>query len=313
MAHVVVVGSLNMDLVVQMPEIPKPGETLLGGVFDTFPGGKGANQAIAAARMGAHVTLVGRVGADAFGKQLLQAVEQEGIETRHIALDQERATGVALITVDRKGQNSISVASGANYGLTAEDVRTAWEQTGEVDVLVMPLETPLESLYAAVELATTDGARIILNPAPAQKLNQDFFTNIDVLVPNESEAEFLAGIEVDGDTTARRAAMALMTQGAKAIIITLGERGALLADGPPDDPSFHHLKGHDLDAIDTTAAGDCFVGAFAASSAEEKPLLEAARIANAAAALSVTKRGAQPSLPSRANVEEFILGRDVSV
>ena len=310
MPHIAVVGSLNMDLVVQMPAIPKPGETLVGGVFNTYPGGKGANQAIAAARMGARVSLIGRVGADAFGTQLLHAVEHEDIETRHIAVDQESATGVALITVDRQGQNSISVASGANYRLTAEDVRSAWDQMERVDLLVMPLETPLESLSAAAELAMTHSARIILNPAPAQQLRDDFLEVLDVIVPNESEAEFLTGIAVDSDKNARQAAKALLAQGPSAVIVTLGERGALVAEGAADDPFFHHLEAYKLEAIDATAAGDCFMGAFATCFAEGLTLLEAARFANAAAALSVTKHGAQPSLPHRVDVDEFIRERD---
>jgi len=183
-AKIVVVGSFNMDLVVRLPVIPKPGETLLGGVFATYPGGKGSNQAVAAARLGGEVTMVGRVGADAFGDQLLKMARSEGIDTRFVGIDSQAATGVALIEVDAEGRNSIAVASGANFTLTAADVAAAFAQIGQVDLVVMPLETPIDTIVTAAELARRAGARVVLNPAPAQHLAPELLKNIDVLIPN---------------------------------------------------------------------------------------------------------------------------------
>lgn len=305
MPHISVVGSLNMDLVVQMPAIPRPGETLLGGRFATFPGGKGANQAVAAARLGARVTLIGRVGADSFGEQLLHLAQVEGIETAHVGVDRENATGVALITVDAQGQNSISVASGANFALTAQDVRRAWDQIGKVDLLVMPLETPLETILTAAQLAKERQVRVILNPAPAREL-EDFLKIVDVIVPNERETEYLTGIEISNDEEALNAALSLLARGVGSVVLTLGDRGALVVEGKPNQPIYHHLQAHRVKAVDTTAAGDAFVGALATGLGEGVSLLEAARFANAAAALSVTRPGAQPSLPWRADVEKFL-------
>ncbi len=192
--HVVVVGSLNMDLVVRIPQIPRPGETLLGGVFKTFPGGKGANQAVAAARLGAHVTMIGCVGGDTFGQEMRDTLIKEGIDTTHILVHPESATGVALIQVDAKGQNSIAVASGANFQLTSAHVENAMQSIENFDVLVMPLETPLETIYSAAKNAALRGAKVILNPAPAQVLNQDLLKLVDILIPNEYEITLMTGL-----------------------------------------------------------------------------------------------------------------------
>ena len=253
-----------MDLVVQMPAIPRPGETLLGGRFATFPGGKGANQAVAAARLGARVTLIGRVGADSFGEQLLHLAQVEGIETAHVGVDRENATGVALITVDAQGQNSISVASGANFALTAQDVRRAWDQIGKVDLLVMPLETPLETILTAAQLAKERQVRVILNPAPAREL-EDFLKIVDVIVTNERETEYLTGIEISNDEEALNAALSLLARGVGSVVLTLGDRGALVVEGKPNQPIYHHLQAHRVKAVDTTAAGDAFVGDLVAN------------------------------------------------
>ncbi len=210
MAKIVVVGSFNMDLVVHMPAIPRPGETLLGGVFATFPGGKGSNQAVAAARLGGEVIMVGRVGADAFGDQLQRMASSEGIDTRFVGVDPQAATGVALIQVDTQGQNSIAVASGANFTLTTTDVAAAFDAIEKIDLLVMPLEIPIDTIYVAAELARKAGARVVLNPAPAQQLSSDLLKNIDILIPNEFEAAFMTGIEIHSDTDARQAAAQLL-------------------------------------------------------------------------------------------------------
>jgi len=312
MAKIVEVGSFNMDLVVRMPSITRPGETLLGGVFFTAPGGKGANQAVAAARLGGEVTMIGRVGADAFGDQLLAQFKVEGIDTRFVGVDPTAATGVALITVDLQGQNSISVASGANFTLTAQEVRDAWEQLQDSDVLVMPLETPLETIVTAAELARQHGIKVVLNPAPAQHLSPDLLRLVDVLIPNEIETAYMTGIEVTTLQDARLAAEKLMASGPGSVILTLGHQGALLVERHPEALSFTHLEAFPVQAVDTTAAGDAFVGAIAVALGEGRSLVEAARFASAAAALSVTRQGAQPSLPTRAEVEEFIRTRNAA-
>lgn len=306
MARIVVVGSFNMDLVVRIPVIPQPGETLLGGVFATFPGGKGSNQAVAAARLGGEVKLVGRVGADAFGEQLLNMARSEGIDTRGVGVDPQVATGVALIQVDAQGQNSIAVASGANFTLTAGQVRAAFEQLGAFDLLVMPLETPLDTIVTAAKLAHAAGARVILNPAPAQRLPPELLENVDLLIPNEHEAAFLTGIEIHSQQDARQAAAALLRSGPRGVIITLGSRGAVLATAAQPESTFTAVPAFHVQPVDTTAAGDGFVGAFAVALGEGQDLPAAARFASAAAAISVTRHGAQPSLPTRAEVEKFL-------
>jgi len=304
--HILVVGSLNMDLVVQMPAIPRPGETLLGGRFATFPGGKGANQAVAAARLGARVTMVGRVGGDAFGEQMLKIMSGEGIDTRFIGVDAGTATGVALITVDAQGQNSIAVASGANLTLTAEEVRSAWEQITRVDWLAMPLETPLDSVETAAQIAKERGVKVILNPAPAQDLDVHLLRNIDVLIPNESETERLTGQTIHSDEQARSAGVDLLSLGVGSVVLTLGERGALIVEGDQSDPAYYSIPAFPVRVVDTTAAGDAFVGALATGLGERLSLSAAVRFASAAAAISVTRAGAQPSLPYRSEVDRFI-------
>lgn len=301
-----------MDLVVRMPRIPRPGETLLGGVFFTAPGGKGANQAVAAARLGGEVTMIGRVGADAFGDQLLAQFKVEGIDTRFVGVDSSAATGVALITVDAEGQNNISVASGANMTLTTQEVTSAWEQLAGVDVLVMPLETPMETIVIAASLASQAGARVVLNPAPAQHLSGELLQLVDVLIPNEFEAAIMTGIDIHSDADARQAAEKLIRLGASHVILTLGSQGALIAESDGTDILYADLPAYPVHAVDTTAAGDAFVGAIAVALGEGRSLVEAARFASAAAALSVTRQGAQPSLPTRAEVEAFILTRNVA-
>ena len=312
MARIVVVGSFNMDLVVRMPAIPRPGETLLGGIFATYPGGKGSNQAVAAARLGGKVAMIGRVGADAFGDQLLTMARREGIDTRFVGVDSHVATGVALIQVDAQGQNSIAVASGANFSLTAAEVATAFAQLERVDLLIMPLETPIDTILTAAELARQAGARVLLNPAPAQHLPPELLKNVDVLIPNEYEAAFMTGIAIHSPHDARQAAAHLLQCGPGSVIVTMGSRGALIAESAQSEIIYTQTPAFSVKAVDTTAAGDCFVGALAVAPGEGHSLATSARFASAAAALSVTRIGAQPSLPTRAEVEEFLGARSLS-
>jgi ribokinase len=304
--NIVVVGSLNMDLVVRMPQIPRPGETLLGGVFKTFPGGKGANQAVAAARLGGQVTMIGCVGDDAFGREMRATLAREGIDTTYVLVHPEAATGVALIQVDAQGQNSIAVASGANFRLTGVDVEKAMQTIGEFDVLVMPLETPLETVYTAAKIASRRGAKVLLNPAPAQVLEKDLLELVDVLLPNEYEIALMTGMQLLSPADTRKAAEKLRALGTKNLIVTLGSQGSALFNASGQETLIPVCQ---VQAIDTTAAGDCFVGALAVGLCEGKSLLAAAEFASAAAALSVTREGAQPSLPRRSEVEQFIRER----
>lgn len=292
-----VVGSLNMDLVVRAPRLPRLGETVLGGEFRTFPGGKGANQAVACARLGAPVTMIGRVGQDAFGASLLQTLAQDGVDLTYIRQDGGAATGVALITVVESGDNAIVVASGANGRVSAEDVRAAEAVFREAAALVLQLECPLEAVTEAVHLARHYGLPIVLNPAPARPLPDDLLQAVDYLIPNESELALLSGREQRA-----QAIEALLARGVRHLVITLGEEGALLAT----EAEQRHFAAYAVQAVDTTAAGDAFVGAFAVALAEGQPLAEAIRWGNAAGALAVTRPGAQPSLPRRAELVEFM-------
>jgi len=299
---IVVVGSSNTDMVVKAARIPSPGETVIRGDFRMAAGGKGANQAVAAARAGGNVTLVARVGDDLFGKQAAEGFRHDKIDTKFVFTDKRVASGIALIMVDRRGENSIAVASGANANLSAKDVERAESAIAGADVLLMQLETPVETVRRAAELAAERGIPVILNPAPARPLNVRLLRLVTVLTPNEIEAEFLTGIKIKAKTDMVKAARKLMGRGVKAVLITLGPRGVFVADGKAETI----VPGFKVKAVDTTAAGDVFNGALAVALAEGRPLGEAARFANAAAALSVTKWGAQPSAPGRRDIESYL-------
>ena len=301
-ARVTVVGSLNMDLVVRAPRIPRPGETIIGGEFRTVPGGKGANQAVAAARLGAQVAMVGRVGGDAFGGLLLENLAAAGVDHTFVTRDVEAATGVALIEVDDAGQNSIVVVSGANMRLAPADVEAAAAAIGVADVLLLQLESPLETVTRAAQVAHARGVTVILNPAPARPVPAGLLGLVDVLIPNESETALLTGLPVGDQEEAQAAAAALRRMGVATVILTLGERGALLAyeGGAELFPAF------DVTPVDTTAAGDAFVGGLAVALAEGRPLREAVRWGNAAGALATTRLGAQPSLPTRQALDDML-------
>jgi ribokinase len=295
--HIVVVGSLNMDLVVRSPRHPQPGETIIGSDFRTFPGGKGANQAVAAARLGAKVKMIGRVGKDAFGDTLLQTAAKDGVDTTFIHRDPHAATGVAMITVSAQGQNTIVVASGANGQLTPEDISDAKAAFEGAAVLLLQLETPLHTVEHAVELAQRYGLQVVLNPAPAQPLPADLLARIDYIVPNEIELASLTG-----EDDLHAAIHQLLAIGVQHVIVTLGEKGVLVADDGREIP----LPAHQVEVVDTTAAGDALVGAFSVALMEGQSPVQAARWGNAAGALAVTRAGAQPSLPYRENLERFL-------
>lgn len=293
MKPVVVLGSLNMDLVVRSPRLPAPGETLLGGPFQTFPGGKGANQAVAIARLGCLSALIGRIGQDAFGAELLESLTRDGVDVAAVKQDRRAATGVALITVGSDGQNTIVVASGANHQVSPADVEDHASLIAGAALLVLQLECPLDAVQAAAHLARQNGVPVLLNPAPACPLSDELLSSVDVLVPNQTEAALLTG-GLEPETAARQ----LKQRGASAVIVTLGAEGVYLLD----NSGSAHLPAHKVNAIDTVAAGDAFVGALAVALAEGKSLREAARWGNAAGAIAVTRQGAQPSLPTRKEV-----------
>lgn len=299
---IVVVGSSNTDMIVKVPRIPRPGETILGGKFSTAAGGKGANQAVAAARAGGEVTFIARVGEDMFGQQALRGFEADQINTQYVKIDPIQPSGVALIFVDEKGENSIGVASGANACLSPTDVDEAAAAIRSADILLMQLETPLETVRRAAEIARQAGVKVILNPAPAARLDDALLANLTIITPNESEAELLTGVPVTDTASAETAAKALLDRGVSVVIITLGSKGALLKTRALTKV----VPGFKVKAVDATAAGDVFNGSLAVALAEGKSLEQAVRFANAAAALSVTKLGAQPSVPRREEIERML-------
>jgi ribokinase len=304
-ARLTVVGSLNMDLIARAARIPQPGETIIGGDFHTAPGGKGANQAVAAARLGAQVSMVGRVGCDTFARVLLDNLATVGVDHTFVVQDPETATGVALIVVDDAGENSIVVASGANRRLSPADVDAAEPVITGADALLLQLESPLGTVIRAAEIARAHGIKVILNPAPARSLPETLLTLVDVLIPNESETALLTGLPVDNPTETEAAAVALLALGVGTVILTLGDQGALLAQ----EERVMRVPAFSVTPVDTTAAGDAFIGGFAIALAEGKPLAEAVRWGNGAGALATTKLGAQPSLPTRQDLEVLLATR----
>jgi len=292
---IIVVGSSNTDMVIKAAKFPLPGETILGGEFFLFPGGKGANQAVAAARLGGNVIFIAKVGNDVFGEQALQQFKREGIITDYVARDPDRPSGVALITVDSKGENTIAVAQGSNGALSSDDVQKAESEFEKSDIVLTQLETPLQTILHVAKLVGKFQKRLILNPAPGMKLPDDLFPSLYLITPNESETEVLTGISVRDNSSIKRAAEKLKEMGVANVIITLGSEGAYLYN----DAGGKHIPTRKVKAIDTTAAGDVFNGALAVALSEMKSLEEAVDFANHAAAISVTKMGAQASAPYR--------------
>lgn len=301
---IVVVGSSNTDMIVRVPRLPRPGETVLGEDFVIAGGGKGANQAVAARRLGAPVTFVVRLGQDIFGEQSLSRFTAEGIDTGYVVRDPDAPSGVALIYVGEDGENMIAVASGANARLGLDDVRRAAPAIARSQVLVAQLEIPLPTVREALTLARAAGARTILNPAPAPRapLPDDLYPLIDVLNPNRSEAELLSGVAVSDLATAGQAGHALLRRGVGAVVITLGGQGALVVSPAGSQP----IPAYPVRAIDTVGAGDAFTAGLAVALAQGASRTDAARYASAVAALATTKPGAQPSLPTEEEVRAFL-------
>jgi ribokinase len=297
MFDMLVVGSLNMDLVVRAPHFPAPGETISGEDLAIIPGGKGANQAVAAARLGARVAMLGRVGGDVFGQALLDNLLQNRVDVGRVQWDQA-ATGTAAIVVDAQGQNSIVLSPGANGKMTPADVA----DLPDAKILMLQFEIPSETVLSAAQQAREKGMRVIVNPAPARAMDKALLKSVDILAPNESELSLLTGKTVTDVASAESAARMLMEQGAGIIIVTRGSQGSLAVTKNEryDVPSFK------VDVVDTTAAGDAFIGGLAVSLVDNKSLDKALVYANACGALAATKFGAQPSLPNKDEVEGFI-------
>jgi ribokinase len=303
-ADIVVVGSSNTDMAIKLQRLPKVGETLLGGEFMTAPGGKGANQAVAAARAGGRVSMVCRVGLDSLGDKAIAGFVEDGVDVTHVTRDRKAASGVALILVAKNGENSIAVASGANDSLSPADIRKARALIMHAKVLVTQLETPLSTVAEAAKLATKAGSLVVLNPAPARPLSDNLLRLVSIITPNETETELLTGIKLSSLDAARKAASKLRRRGVRNVVLTLGAQGAFV-DG---EGGARLVPGFKVKAIDTTGAGDVFNGALAVALTEGQALEQAVRFANAAAAISVTRFGTQRSAPTRREIEKLLRG-----
>lgn len=299
----VVVGSCNTDMVIKADRLPVPGETILGGTFFMNPGGKGANQAVAAARMGGLVTLISKTGNDVFGKQSVMLYKSENINTDFIFSDPNQPSGVALITVDSNGENCIVVASGANASLSPADINKAKAEIESGDLVLMQLEIPLETVEYVAEMASQKGIKVILNPAPARALSEQLLKNLYIIIPNKTEAEILSGIKVTDVESASRAADIISKKGVDIVVITLGSQGALIKE----HDSYHFVEAFKVNTIDTTAAGDAFCGSLCVGLSEGKSILESVQMAARTAALTVTRMGAQGSIPYRSELSSFDL------
>lgn len=301
----VVLGSVNADQVMNVPRFPKPGETLVGSNYRIAYGGKGANQAVAAGRAGANISFIATIGDDDIGARMKAQFVIDGIDISPVMTITNSPTGVAMIWVSSEGENSIAISAGANAELTPERLAAHHRLIEDADVLLMQLESPLQTVEAAAVIAKNAGTKVILNPAPAAALPQSLLQLVDVITPNETEAEALTGIHVETDQDAQKAADALHAYGIETVLITLGARGVWLSEAGKG----RLISGFRVQAVDTTAAGDTFNGAFVTAQLEGLPLDDAIRFAHAAAAISVTRPGAQPSVPTREEIDAFLKTR----
>ncbi|MCW0332136.1 ribokinase [Pantoea ananatis] len=301
-AKLAVLGSINADHILNLAHFPRPGETVIGQKYQIAFGGKGANQAVAAGRAGANIAFIACVGADDIGERICQQLAQDNIDTHSVEAVEGESTGVAMIFVNGEGENNIGIYSGANAALTPQYVERHQQVITQAYALLMQLESPLDSVLAAATLARQHQTRVILNPAPATKLSDDLLALIDIITPNETEAEILTGIAVNNDDDAARAAAALHEKGIATVLITLGRRGVWLSENGKGQ----RIAGFEVNAVDTIAAGDTFNGAFITARLEGKAMHDAVRFAHAAAAIAVTRSGAQPSVPWRAEIDDFL-------
>ncbi|MBB1274062.1 ribokinase [Psychromonas sp. SR45-3] len=305
MRQLTVLGSVNADHVLRVGSFPRPGETLHGQGYSVIAGGKGANQAVAAARLGANVSFIACVGDDSFGLNIRQEFEKDGINIDAVMIEKDTPTGIAMIQVAATGENSICISAEANSCLTPQRIAAHTSIIEQADMLLLQLEVPMESIEYAAEIANKSGTTVILNPAPAQHLSDKLLKLIDIITPNETEAEILTGIKVFDAKSAQLAADVLHKKQIKTVLITLGSQGVWLSK----DGEGSQIMGYKVDAVDTTAAGDTFNGAFLTALLEDKSLDEAVQFAHAAAAITVTGQGAQSSIPYRQDVTEFLTER----
>ncbi|MBO3444534.1 ribokinase [Clostridium sp. CCUG 7971] len=298
MEKICVIGSLNMDLVVNVCEMPKKGQTLIGSNFKEIPGGKGGNQAVAASRLGGDVYMIGKVGNDGFGQSLLKQLKADNVNTEYVQVE-EGPSGVALITVDKNAENSIVVSPGANFKLTEDDIDKCIDAIKDSATVVIQLETPIDTIKYALEKSKELGKFTILNPAPAVKLSDDIIKNVDLLTPNETELEILSGLSINCEEDIKKAANVMLEKGVKQLIVTLGSKGSLYLD----KDTMEFKKSYKVDAVDTTAAGDSYTGALSVALSQKKSIDEAMDFASKVGALCVTKIGAQTSIPNLYDIE----------
>ncbi|WP_219589976.1 ribokinase [Aeromonas salmonicida] len=305
MNRLVVLGSVNADHVLRVPHFPCPGETLTGHSYQVVPGGKGANQAVAAARLGAPVSFIARIGDDAIGQQMRQGFEQDGIDVSAVELDETLPTGIAIIYVSDEGENSIGISAEANGALSPAMVKRHEAMIADAHTLLLQLEVPLESVFEAAKLARSHGTRVVLNPAPARPLPAELLALVDLITPNQTEAELLTGVKVSDDASAAQAADRFHQMGISDVMITLGSQGVYCSNARQQQL----IPGFRVEAVDTTAAGDTFNGALLAAELAGADFNAAVRFAHGAAALSVTKFGAQSSIPGKREVDAFLLAQ----
>ena len=300
MKNICVIGSLNMDLVVNVDTMPKPGQTIIGSNFKEVPGGKGANQAVAMARLNGNVSMIGKIGEDGFGQTLINSLKNDKVDTTYIQTS-KGATGVALITVDKNAQNSIVVSPGANFEVKEDDIDNNIEAIKNSDIVVLQLETPLNTIKYALNKAKELNKYTILNPAPAVKLDDEIIKNVDLLTPNETELEIISGVSIETEEDIQKAAQIMIEKGVKELIVTLGSKGSLYIN--KEKSMFK--KAYKVEAVDTTAAGDSYTGALAVALSQDKNIEDAMDFASKVGALSVLKEGAQSSLPTLEDVKNF--------
>lgn len=300
MKNICVIGSLNMDLVVNVDAMPKPGQTIIGSNFKEVPGGKGANQAVAMARLNGNVSMIGKVGEDGFGQTLISSLKNDKVDTTYIQTA-KGSTGVALITVDKNAQNSIVVSPGANFEVKEEDIDNNIKAIENSDIVVLQLETPLNTIKYALNKAKELNKYTILNPAPAVKLDDEIIKNVDLLTPNETELEIISGVSIETEEDIQKAAQIMIEKGVKELIVTLGSKGSLYIN--KEKSMFK--KAYKVEAVDTTAAGDSYTGALAVALSQDKGIADAMDFASKVGALSVLKEGAQSSLPTLEDVKNF--------
>ncbi|NHB96320.1 ribokinase [Photorhabdus stackebrandtii] len=306
-ARLAVLGSINADHILNLESFPRPGETVIGKQYQIAFGGKGANQAVAAGRSGADIAFIACVGEDDIGSRICQQLAMDNIKTFGIEVIEGETTGVALIFVNQQGENVIGINAGANAALTPEYFYRYQNIIEEADALLMQLESPLETIQLAAEIAKQNDTKVILNPAPAQKLSDQLLSLVDIITPNETEAEYLTGITVKDDSGAEKAAQILHDKGIETVIITLGSRGVWLSE---KGQKGEIVSGFNVKVVDTIAAGDTFNGAFVTALLEGKAMLSAVRFAHSAAAIAVTRQGAQPSVPWRNEIDAFLTEQD---